>query len=181
MMDQVIIRKNDDLLGLANVQVIASSGEKLGVMTPAEALRLAREQGLDLVEVNPGAQPPVCKLLDFSRFKYENAKEADLRHRAGGPLVFLVRSKFSIRGRPGSFLVGDLVTGGAIRVGMAAAIPGSHDSFHAVPILAVEFVDHVADKTSELGLHVVGDTPEQVAAIEALQGVHLIEITDGPA
>jgi hypothetical protein len=52
------------------------------------------------------------------------------------------------------------------------------DTFHTVSILAVESVDNVADKTSELGLHIVGDTPEQVVAIEALEGAHLIEITE---
>ena len=47
--------------------------------------------------------------------------------------------------------------------------------------MSVEFVDHIREKTSELGLHVVGDTPEQAAAIEALEGPHLIEITERPA
>lgn len=62
------IRKNGDLRGLPSVRVIASSGEMLGVMPLAEALRLALKEGLDLVEVNPRAQPPVCKLLDFSKY-----------------------------------------------------------------------------------------------------------------
>jgi translation initiation factor IF-3 len=48
----------------------------LGDMTLAEALRLALNEGLDLVEVNPGARPPVCKLLDFSKYTYEAAKNA---------------------------------------------------------------------------------------------------------
>jgi hypothetical protein len=174
----VKIRKNEDLLGLANIEVIGSSGEKLGVMAPANALRLAREQGLDLVEVNPQAKPPVCKILDLAKFKYEKAKEAALRRRGPAPGVFLVRTKVVVRGRPGAFLVGDLVTGDAIRAGMTAHIPSGPEGFHSVPILSVEFVDHVADKTSELGLHVVGDTPEQVAAIDGVEGSHLIEITE---
>ena len=61
---------------------------------------------------------------------------------------------------------------------MVARIPGGPDVFHAVPILSVEFVDHVGQKTSELGLHVVGDTPEQTAAIEALEGAQLVEVTE---
>jgi len=48
---------------------MGSSGEQLGVMTLAEALRLAMKEGLDLVEVVPNANPPVCKLLDFSKYK----------------------------------------------------------------------------------------------------------------
>jgi translation initiation factor IF-3 len=81
----VKIRKNDDLLGLANIDVIGSSNERLGVMTPAEGLRLARKQGLDLVEVNPRAQPPVCKILDLARFKYEDAKKAARARRGPSP------------------------------------------------------------------------------------------------
>jgi hypothetical protein len=174
---RVTIRKDDDLLGLANVELIDSSGEKLGVMTPADALRLAREQGLDLVEVNPKAKPPVCKILDLARFMYDARREAASRQR-GEPEVFLVRSKLVAQGRPGSYLIGDLVSGEKLRAGMLAHIPSGPDEVHAVQILAVEFVDHVGDKTSELGLLVVGDTPQQAAAIEALEGAHLIEITE---
>jgi hypothetical protein len=174
----VKIRKNEDLLGLTSIQVIGASGEKLGVMTPAEALRLAREQGADLLEVNPTANPPVCKIVDLAKYKYEEAKKAAQARRGPAPLVFLVRTKIAVKGRPGTFLVGDLVTGEAIRVGMVARIPYAHEVFHAVPILSVEFVDHMAEKATELGLHVVGDTPEQVAALEALEGAHLIEITE---
>jgi hypothetical protein len=152
----------------------------LGVMTVADALRLAVQQGLDLVEVNPKGQPPVCKLLDFSKYTYEGAKKAALGRRDPAPMVFLVRSKVVVQGRSGAFLVGDLVTGDAVRSRMVAHIPGDPDVVHAIPILSVEFVDHVAEKTSELGLHVVGDTPEQVAAIDAMEGPQLIEIT-GPS
>lgn len=175
------IRKNEDLLGLPSIQVTSSSGEKLGVMTPEDALRLARQQGLDLVEINPKAKPPVCKILDFGRYKYDEAKKAAQRSRGGEPTVFLVRSKLVVQGRPGTFLVGDVVTGDAVRAGMLARVPEGPDTFQVVPILSVEFVDHAADKTSELALHVVGDTPEQVAAIEALEGPHLIEIIERPA
>ena len=58
------------------VRVIAADGSMLGVMTTQEALRLAQEQALDLVEVNPKAEPPVCKILDFGKFKYEEKKKA---------------------------------------------------------------------------------------------------------
>jgi hypothetical protein len=177
----VTIRKNDDLLGLDILMVIGKSGERLGVLPSAEALRLAREQGLDLVEVNPKAQPPVCKLLDFARFKYEGAKAAALRRRGAAPVVFLVRSKLAVRGRPGVFLVGDIVTGDAVRAGMVAHVPSGPDIVVVVPILAVEFVDQVADKTRELALHMVDDPPEHLAALEALEGAQLIEITERSA
>ncbi len=58
------------------VRVIAESGEMLGVMPTNEALRRAQEKGLDLVEVNPKAEPPVCKILDFGKFKYDEKKKA---------------------------------------------------------------------------------------------------------
>lgn len=49
----------------------------LGVMSPAAALKLAQEAGLDLVEVSPNAEPPVCKILDYGKFKYEQQKKAN--------------------------------------------------------------------------------------------------------
>ncbi len=58
------------------VRVILDSGEMLGVMSTQEALRRAQEKGLDLVEVNPKAEPPVCKILDFGKFKYDEKKKA---------------------------------------------------------------------------------------------------------
>src|SRR5579863_2835330 len=58
------------------VLVIGPDGNKLGVLQTHEALRRAQEQGLDLVEVNPKADPPVCKILDFGKYKYEEKKKA---------------------------------------------------------------------------------------------------------
>jgi translation initiation factor IF-3 len=58
------------------VRVIDANGEMLGVLATHDALRRAQEQGLDLVEVNPKAEPPVCKILDFGKYKYEEKKKA---------------------------------------------------------------------------------------------------------
>jgi translation initiation factor IF-3 len=58
------------------VRVIAADGSQLGILGTQEAMRLAQEQGLDLVEVNPKADPPVCKILDFGKYKYEEKKKA---------------------------------------------------------------------------------------------------------
>src|SRR5512133_4263886 len=58
------------------VRVIGSSGEMLGILATQEAIRVAREEGLDLVEINPKAVPPVCKILDYGKFKYEEKKRA---------------------------------------------------------------------------------------------------------
>jgi translation initiation factor IF-3 len=57
------------------VLVIGADGNKLGVLQTHEALRMAQEQGLDLVEINPKADPPVCKILDFGKYKYEEKKK----------------------------------------------------------------------------------------------------------
>src|ERR1700678_3247624 len=58
------------------VRVIGDDGEMLGVMTTQEALRRAQERGLDLVEGNPKAEPPGCKIHDFGKFKYDEKKKA---------------------------------------------------------------------------------------------------------
>ncbi len=55
--------------------MIDANGDMLGVMTTSEAIKRARDQGLDLVEINPKAVPPVCKILDYGRFKYEEKKK----------------------------------------------------------------------------------------------------------
>ena len=57
------------------VRVVAEDGSNLGVMSTDEALRRAHAKGLDLVEVNPKSAPPVCKILDFGRYKYEEKKK----------------------------------------------------------------------------------------------------------
>ena len=57
------------------MRVVAEDGSNLGVMSTDEALRRAHARGLDLVEVNPKSTPPVCKILDFGRFKYEEKKK----------------------------------------------------------------------------------------------------------
>lgn len=57
------------------VLVVGAEGQNLGVLPTHEALRIAREQNLDLVEINPKGQPPVCKILDFGKFKYDESKK----------------------------------------------------------------------------------------------------------
>ncbi len=56
-----------------NVRVINANGDMLGVMTTRDAQRLADQQGLDLVEVSPNAEPPVCKIMDYGKFRYEES------------------------------------------------------------------------------------------------------------
>lgn len=57
------------------MRLIGEMGEQLGIMPTIEAIRIATEKGVDLVEVSPTAVPPVCRLMDYGRFKYEQAKK----------------------------------------------------------------------------------------------------------
>jgi translation initiation factor IF-3 len=57
------------------VRVIGDDGEQLGIMNTRTAVQMARERGLDLVEVAPLAQPPVCRIIDYGKFQYENSKK----------------------------------------------------------------------------------------------------------
>lgn len=64
------------MIRVPQVRVINEVGDMLGVMAPAEAIKLAEAAGLDLVEVSPNAAPPVCKILDFGKYRYELQKKA---------------------------------------------------------------------------------------------------------
>ncbi len=69
---------------MPEVRVIGADGAQVGVIPTQEALKLAEEAGLELVEVNPRAVPPVCKIMDFGKFKYETSKKekASRRHQS---------------------------------------------------------------------------------------------------
>jgi len=70
----------NDRIRAPEIRLIGAEGENVGVVTPARALQLAEEAGLDLVEISPNATPPVCKIMDFGKFKYETQKrEAEAR------------------------------------------------------------------------------------------------------
>src|SRR3979411_2681515 len=57
------------------IRVIGADGEQLGIMTPQDAQRKAREQSLDLVEISPTAVPPVCRIMDYGKFLYQQEKK----------------------------------------------------------------------------------------------------------
>jgi translation initiation factor IF-3 len=58
------------------VRVIDSEGKQLGILSVKEAIRIAEEQGLDLVEVAPGAAPPVCRIMNYGKYKYQQSKRS---------------------------------------------------------------------------------------------------------
>lgn len=64
----------NDRIRAPEIRLIGPEGENVGVVTPSRALAMAEEAGLDLVEISPNATPPVCKIMDFGKFKYEQQK-----------------------------------------------------------------------------------------------------------
>ena len=56
------------------VRVVGADGEQLGIMSSRDAYKLAQEAELDLVKIAPTAKPPVCKIIDYGKFRYENAR-----------------------------------------------------------------------------------------------------------
>ncbi len=71
--DKRYIRMNERIRA-REVRVIGDEGEQIGVMPPFEALKMARERNLDLVEISPTAQPPVCRIMDYGKFLYQQEK-----------------------------------------------------------------------------------------------------------
>ena len=64
---------NEDIRD-SEIRLIGSTGEQLGIMSAAQAQRIADEQGLDLVKISPQATPPVCKLMDYGKYRFEQTK-----------------------------------------------------------------------------------------------------------
>lgn len=71
---QIKVRINERIRA-KEIRVIGESGEQIGVISVVEGLRLAKEGGLDLVEVAPMAKPPVCRIMDYSKYKYDQEKK----------------------------------------------------------------------------------------------------------
>jgi translation initiation factor IF-3 len=65
----------NDRIRVPQVRVIAVDGSQAGIMDTRDAIALARQMGLDLVEVSPTARPPVCRVMDFGKYKYEQSKK----------------------------------------------------------------------------------------------------------
>jgi translation initiation factor IF-3 len=70
-------RVNRDIRGVRDVQLIDDSGSNKGVMPYFDALKIAEDAGLDLVEISPNSAPPVCKILDYGRFRFAEQKKAN--------------------------------------------------------------------------------------------------------
>ena len=70
--------KSNNRITAPEVQVIGSDGENIGIINTNEAISMAKEQGLDLIEIAPNAKPPVCKIIDIGKFKYDAQKKANV-------------------------------------------------------------------------------------------------------
>jgi len=70
--------KSNNRISAPEVQVIGSDGDNLGILNTNEAISIAKEQGLDLIEISPSAKPPVCKIIDMGKFKYDAQKKANV-------------------------------------------------------------------------------------------------------
>ena len=67
-------RLNDDIT-YEQIRLVSDSGEQLGILSPDEAIKIAEERGMDLVEIAPNAEPPVCRLMDYGKYLYASAKK----------------------------------------------------------------------------------------------------------
>ncbi len=69
--------RTNNRINSPEVQVISSGGENLGILNTNEAISMAKEEGLDLIEIAPNAKPPVCKIIDIGKYKYDAQKKAN--------------------------------------------------------------------------------------------------------
>ena len=69
--------KANNRINSPEVQVIGSTGENLGIINTNKAISMAKEEGLDLIEIAPNAKPPVCKIIDMGKYKYDAQKKAN--------------------------------------------------------------------------------------------------------
>lgn len=85
----------NERIRVREVRVIDEKGEQLGILPPFEALKIARERGLDLVEVSPNAVPPVCRIQDYGKFLYEKDK-SERAARKKQKVITIKEVKFSV-------------------------------------------------------------------------------------
>tara|TARA_B100000579_G_scaffold406206_1_gene392471 strand:+ start:538 stop:1083 length:546 start_codon:yes stop_codon:yes gene_type:complete len=69
--------KANERIRAPQVQVISSDGKNLGTLSTQEAINIAKQEGLDLIEISPNANPPVCKIIDIGKYKYDLQKKAN--------------------------------------------------------------------------------------------------------
>lgn len=73
----------NEMISAKSVRVISDDGSQLGILPTQEAIELANERGLDLVEVAPNADPPVCRIMDYGKYKYKTSKKVQETRKKG--------------------------------------------------------------------------------------------------
>ena len=122
------------------MRVIASDGSMLGIMPAAQAQRLAYDQELDLVKISPTANPPVCKIMDYSKFKYEQAKK-DKENRKNQAVIELKEIRLSMTIDVGDIAVKTkqclkfLEAGNKVKVSIRMKGRGNSRSYQGVKVM----------------------------------------------
>ena len=89
--------RSNNRISSPEVQVIANDGNNLGILNTNEAITIAKREGLDLIEISPNANPPVCKIMDMGKFKYDAQKKANLAKKKQ-KIVSLKELKIAVQG-----------------------------------------------------------------------------------
>ncbi|WP_040316407.1 translation initiation factor IF-3 [Gleimia europaea] len=149
----------NDRIRVPEVRLVGPEGEQVGVVRVADALRLAEEAGLDLVEVAPNARPPVAKLMDFGKYKYELAQKArESRRNQANTVLKEIRFRLKIddhdyetkKGHVERFL------NGGDKVKVMIMFRGREQSR---PEMGIRLLERLAEDVAELG--VVESKPRQ--------------------
>ncbi|MBI1844194.1 MAG: translation initiation factor IF-3 [Actinobacteria bacterium] len=140
----------NDRIRAREVRLVSAEGEQVGVTPLAEALNIAREQDLDLVEVAPQANPPVCRIMDYGKYKYEAAQKAK-ESRRKSTQVAIKEMKYRVKIGKGDFdtkthkIVGFLEEGHKVKVTIMFRGREVHH-----PELGMKILDNVAAQTTHL-------------------------------
>ena len=149
----------NDRIRVPEVRLVGPSGEQVGVVRVEDALRLAQEADLDLVEVAPDARPPVCKLMDYGKFKYESAMKArDARRNQANTVLKEIRFRLKIDSHDYETKKGHVVRflNGGDKVKVMIMFRGREQSR---PELGMELLKRLAGDVTEFGY--VESSPKQ--------------------
>lgn len=134
------------------VRVIGADGSQLGVMTPGDALRMAQQKELDLVEVAPSANPPVCRIMDYGKFRYTQKKKAqESRKKSSAVVLKEVKVGSMTSGHDVDFKVGHIrgFIGEGHRVKVSVFFRGRSITH---PELGRAMLDRIAEKVADVAV-----------------------------
>ncbi len=149
----------NERIRVPEVRLVGPKGEQVGIVRLEDALRLAVESDLDLVEVAPQARPPVCKLMDYGKFKYENAQKArDARKNQSNTITKEMKLRLKIDNHDYETKKGHVVRflKGGDKVKITIMFRGREQSR---PELGIELLKRLANDVTEFGY--VESAPKQ--------------------